>query len=87
MTVYLKIKNNKIQDIGIKTFGCVAAIVAADMIAEYVKGKTLKEAKKIKAKEILDKLGGLPKPKIHCSVLAVNALKKAIEEYEKKHNK
>ena len=87
MTVFLKIEENKIKDIGIKTFGCVAAIVSADALAEFVKGKTLKQAKKITAKEVLNELGGLPKPKTHCSVLAIDALKKAIEEYEKEHNK
>lgn len=84
MWVYIKVKNNKIADIKFKTFGCVAAIATSSMITDLAKGKTLEEAKKITRNDVADKLGGLPKIKMHCSNLAAEALKKAIEDYERK---
>jgi nitrogen fixation protein NifU and related proteins len=82
MRVYLKIENGKIADIKFKTYGCMAALAASDALCELAKGKTLEEAKKITYKDIVEKLGELPKIKIHCSVLGAQALKKAIENYE-----
>jgi len=88
--VYIKVnKNTKgeeiLEDIKVKTFGCVAAIATSSMITELAMGKTLKEAKKITNKDIADALEGLPPVKMHCSNLAADALHKAIEEYEKKN--
>jgi len=80
----LKVKENKIVSIGFKTFGCPSAIASSDVVCELAKGKTLEEAKKITKDEIIKKLGGMPKMKIHCSILGIQALKKAIENYEKK---
>ena len=84
MRVYLKIKDNKIIDIKFKTYGCVAAIASTDYLCEIVKGMTLDKALKITSKDVVKKMGKVPSIKLHCSVLAQNALKKAIEEYKKK---
>lgn len=89
MRVFIKVGKNKreiniIKDIRFQTYGCVAAIVSSDYLCEIAKGKTLEEAKKITNKEIIEKMGKVPMVKIHCSVLAQDALKKAIEDYEKK---
>lgn len=84
MKVYLKVKNNKIKDIKFETMGCVAAIATTDVVCDIAKGKTLSEAKKITKKEIIGKLDDLPPIKVHCSVLGEEAIKKAIENYEKK---
>jgi nitrogen fixation NifU-like protein len=87
MKVYLKIKDNKITDIKVETFGCVSAIATSSKATEMVKGKTLEEALKLTEKEVADKLDGLPPIKFHCSVLAVKAIKKAIENYKEKQKK
>lgn len=88
MTIYIKVKDNKIKDIKFKTFGCGAAIATSSMITELAKGKTLDEAKKITRNDVAKNLGGLPPVKMHCSNLAADALKKAIENYlEKKKSK
>ena len=88
MWVYIKVekKDGKeiIKDIGVKTFGCVAAIASSSITTELAKGKTIEEAKKISKDDILKGLGSLPPVKAHCSVLAQDGLKKAIEDYEKK---
>lgn len=89
MHIFIKVGKNKkgekiIKDIKFKTFGCVAAIATSSILTELAKGKTLEQAKKIGKKDIVDKLKGLPKNKIHCSLLAEEGLKKAIEDYEKK---
>lgn len=89
MKVFIKVGKNKqgneiIKDIGYQTFGCAAAIVSSDYLCEIAKGKTLEQAKKIKSKDIIKKMGKVPTVKIHCSVLAQDALKKAIEAYKKK---
>ncbi len=73
-----------VEDIKFKSFGCASNIATASVVTEIAKGKTLKEAKKIKWKDVSDKLGGLPKIKEHCSILAVETLMKAIKEYESK---
>lgn len=82
MKLYLKIKDDKIKDIGFETLGCGAAIACSSVVTEEAKGKTLDQALKIDKKIILEKLGGLPEPKIHCSMLAIEALKKAIKNYK-----
>jgi nitrogen fixation NifU-like protein len=84
MHLEIKVKDRKIKDIGFKTFGCGAAIASSDVVCELAKGKTLEEAKKLTKDDIVKKLGGMPPVKVHCSVLGINALKKAIENYEKK---
>lgn len=73
-----------IKDIKFQTLGCGAAIATSSMITTMVKGKPLSQAEKITKKAVADALGGLPKNKIHCSVLAADALKKAIENYRQK---
>ncbi|MBU2562220.1 MAG: Fe-S cluster assembly scaffold protein NifU [Nanoarchaeota archaeon] len=87
MWVYIKVKDNKIKDIKFKTFGCAAAIATSSMITQLAKGKTLEQAKKIKRDDVAKSLEGLPPLKMHCSNLASNALKKAIEDYKKNKNK
>jgi nitrogen fixation NifU-like protein len=87
MWVYIKVKNNKIEDVKVKTFGCVAAIATSSMMTELAKGKTLEEAEKITNKDVADSLEGLPPIKMHCSNLAADALRKAIEDYRNKKKK
>jgi nitrogen fixation NifU-like protein len=89
MWLYIKVAKRKdgkeyIKDIKVKTFGCVAAIATSSAITDLVKGKTLEEAEKISNKDIVDVVEGLPPQKVHCSLLAADALKKAIEDYRKK---
>jgi nitrogen fixation protein NifU and related proteins len=86
MWVYIKVKNNKITNIKFKTFGCVSAIATTSMLTEIAKGKTLEQAEKITRDDVAKALGGLPSIKMHCSNLAADALKKAIENYRKKDN-
>ena len=85
--VYIKVKDNKLADIKVKTFGCVAAIATSSMITDIAMGKTLEEAKKISNRDIVDALKGLPPAKLHCSVLAADALHKAIADYESRKEK
>jgi nitrogen fixation NifU-like protein len=87
MTIYIKIKDNKIDEIKFKTFGCAAAIASTSMATEMVKGKTLEEAEKLTRADVANELGGLPAVKMHCSNLAADALKKAIEDYRNKKKK
>ena len=82
MQLELKIKDKKIQDIGFQTFGCPAAIASSDVVCEMAKGKTLDQAKKLTKDDLVKKLGGMPKIKVHCSILGIEALKKAIDSYE-----
>jgi nitrogen fixation NifU-like protein len=84
MRLYIKVEANKIVDVRFKTFGCGAAIATSSMVTDLVKGKTLEEALKISNQAVAEALGGLPKIKMHCSVLAEEALKAAIEDYTKK---
>lgn len=84
MTIYIKVGNNRLEDIKFKTFGCGAAIATSSMITELAKGKTLEEALKITRKDVAEALEGLPTVKMHCSNLASDALKAAIEDYYKK---
>ena len=87
LSLYLKIdlQTQKIKDIKFETLGCAAAIASSDMICEMAKDKTLDEALKIKFEDILKDLGELPAVKVHCSVLATQALKSAIESYKAKN--
>lgn len=91
MKITIKVQKKKeekyIKDIKFKTFGCVTAIANSSVLTTLAKGKTLNEAKKISSKDILAELGEVPKIKAHCSILAHEALKKAIENYEKKNGK
>jgi len=85
MRLKIKISDNKIKDIGFQTFGCPAAVASSDVTCELAKGKTLEQAKKLTKDDIIKKLGGMPSIKIHCSVLGIQALKKAIDDYEGKN--
>ncbi|KKM81765.1 hypothetical protein LCGC14_1326540 [marine sediment metagenome] len=88
MELYIKVNNNRIIDAKFKTFGCGAAIATSSMITGMVKGKTIEEALKISNKAVVEALDGLPPVKMHCSVLAKDALKSAIDDYlGKKDNK
>jgi len=80
----LKVDNGIITDIKFLSFGCASNIATASIMTEKVKGMTIDEAKAFNWKEIVEDLGGLPKQKIHCSILAVEGLKKVLAEYEKK---
>jgi nitrogen fixation NifU-like protein len=84
MTFYIKVKDNRVEDVKFKTFGCGAAIAVSSMVSEMAKGKTLEEAMKITPKSVADELEGLPKNKFHCSNLGAQALQKAIEDYQSK---
>lgn len=81
MRIYLKIEDNTIVDVSFKTFGCGAAIATSSMATELIKGKTLEEALELTNKAVVEALDGLPPQKIHCSVLAEEAVKKAIANY------
>ena len=87
MRLYIKVEDNKIVDAKFKTFGCGAAIATSSMVTEIVKGKSIDEALQISNKAVAEALGGLPKIKMHCSVLAEEALKSAIDDYLKKKKK
>ena len=84
MTFYIKVKDNKIEDVKFKTFGCGAAIAVSSMVSDMAKGKTLEEALKVTNKDVAKELGGLPKNKMHCSNLGADALHKAIQDYQEK---
>ena len=81
MTFYIKVKDNKIDDVKFKTFGCGAAIAVSSMVSDMAKGKTIEEAMKITNESVAKELGGLPPNKMHCSNLGADALHKAIENY------
>ena len=87
MTFYIKVKDNRLDDVKFKTFGCGAAIAVSSMVSEMAMGKTLEEAMKITPKAVADKLEGLPKNKFHCSNLGAQALNKAIQDYLSKKQK
>lgn len=86
MTMYIKVKDNRLEDVKFKTYGCGAAIATSSMTTELAKGKTIDEAMKISRASVADSLGGLPPVKMHCSNLAADALHAAIEDYQKKQN-
>jgi len=85
MSFYIKVKENVIEDVKFKTFGCGAAIAVSSMVSEMAKGKTLDEAMQITNASVAKELGGLPPNKMHCSNLGADALHKAIEDYKRKH--
>ena len=87
MTFYIKVKDNKLDDVKFKTFGCGAAIAVSSMVSEMAMGKTIEEALKITPQLVAEKLEGLPKQKFHCSNLGAQALTKAIEDYRSKQEK
>ncbi|MEI6105358.1 MAG: Fe-S cluster assembly scaffold protein NifU [Methanothrix sp.] len=87
MEMFIRVKEEKIDEITFRTFGCTAAIATSSMTTEMAKGKTLDEALKITRKDVADTLGGLPPQKMHCSNLAADALHLAIEDYRKKAEK
>jgi nitrogen fixation NifU-like protein len=81
MTFYIKVKDNRLEDVKFKTFGCGAAIAVSSMVSEMAKGKTIEEALKITPALVATELEGLPKNKYHCSNLGAQALHKAIQDY------
>lgn len=84
MTFYIKVKDNRLEDVKFMTFGCGAAIAVSSIASEMAKGKTLEEVKKITPRIVADELDGLPQNKFHCSNLGAQALGKAIEDYRSK---
>lgn len=87
LELYLKVENEVIIDAKFKTFGCGAAIATSSMVTEMVKGKTVQEALSISNRAVAEALGGLPKIKLHCSVLAEEGLKSAIKDYYERKKK
>lgn len=83
MKIYMKIEDNRVKDVKFKTFGCGAAIATSSIATEMVKGKTVEEALELSNKAVIEALDGLPPQKIHCSVLAEEAIKAAIIDYYK----
>ena len=87
MTVYIRVEDNRLEDVKFKTFGCGAAIATSSMITEMAKGKNIEEALKITRRDVAGELGGLPPIKMHCSNLAADALHAAINDYLSKREK
>jgi nitrogen fixation NifU-like protein len=87
MRMYIKVKDNIITDIKFLTYGCGAAVATSSMVTEMVKGKTIEEALEITNKQVAEALDGLPPIKMHCSILAEEGIKAAIDDYKKKHDK
>ena len=81
MKMYLKIKDDRIEDVKFETFGCGSAIASSSMATELIKGKTIEEALAVTNKQVVDALGGLPAYKLHCSVLAEESIKAAVQNY------
>lgn len=86
MAMYIKVENNIITDIKFKTFGCGAAIATSSITTEMVKGKTVDEAERLTRNDVAEALDGLPPIKMHCSNLATDALRAAIEDYRSRQN-
>jgi len=84
MAMYIKVKDERIEDIKFQTFGCAAAIATSSMLTELVRGKTLDEALEVSDLKVAEALGGLPPRKLHCSNMAADALREAIEDYREK---
>ena len=85
MKMYLKIRDNVIQDVKFETFGCGSAIASSSMATEMIKGKTIDEALAVTNRQVVDALGGLPAHKLHCSVLAEESIESAIKDYYDRH--
>ena len=85
MKIYLKIENDVITDIKFETFGCGSAIASSSIATEMVKGRTVAQALQLTNKEVVDALGGLPAYKLHCSVLAEQAIQAAVKDYFDRH--
>ena len=86
MKMYLKIKDDRIEDAKFETFGCGSAIASSSMATELIKGKTVDEALAVTNKQVVDALGGLPAYKLHCSVLAEESIKAAVKDYYQRNN-
>ena len=87
MKIYLEIEDDIIVDVKFETFGCASAIASSSMATELIKGKPVSEAMALTNKAVAEALDGLPPHKMHCSVLAEEAIRNALEDYQKKHNK
>ena len=87
MKIYIKVRNDIIEDVKFETLGCAAAIAVSSDLTDMVKGKTLDEAMKIAKDDVVKDLGGLPDTKLHCSMLGVDALRQAIKKYKLKIKK
>ena len=87
MKIYLKINNDIVEDAKFETFGCGSAIASSSMATELIKGKSINEAVELSNKAVVEALGGLPPVKIHCSVLAEQAIKSALYDYAQKTHK
>jgi len=86
MNVYIKVEDNIITDMKFLTYGCVSAIASTDMVCEVAKGMTIDEAEKLNPKKVIDALVDVPPVKNHCSIMGILALRRAIQDYKKKHN-
>ena len=86
MKMYLKIKDDRIEDVKFETFGCGSAIASSSIATEMIKGKTVDEALAVTNKQVVDALGGLPAYKLHCSVLAEESIKAAVKDYYERNN-
>ena len=86
MKMYLKIRDNVIQDVKFETFGCGSAIASSSMATEMIKGKTIDEALAVTNRQVVDALGGLPAHKLHCSVLAEESITAAVKDYYDRNN-
>ena len=86
MKMYLKIKDDRIEDVKFETFGCGSAIASSPMATELIKGKTIEAALAVTNKQVVDALGGLPAYKLHCSVLAEESIKAAVKNYYDRNN-
>ena len=85
MKIYLKIRDDVIEDVKFETFGCGSAIASSSMATEMIKGKTIEQALAVTNRDVVEALGGLPAHKLHCSVLAEEAIKSAVKDYYDRH--